>query len=143
MATLKRLSHIGFNVPRELFEQECEFWGKVMGLTCVHGQPGRNAFFTSDPLRDHEFILYAVDEPVVTYGQAGAHLNHLAFDVATDDEVTEFTARLRAHGYEVDEPPNRGRRQNKVTSPAGIHFEVNTPPYTKTSASAPELLTPA
>ena len=43
----------------------------------------------------------------------------------------EISARLRAHGYEVEEPP-RGRRQNKATSPAGIHFEINTPPYTKT-----------
>ena len=138
MATLRRLSHIGFNVPRELFDKECEFWEKVMGLTYVHGDPGRNAFFTADLLRDHEFILYAVDEPVPT-----SQLNHLAFDVATDADVSEFTARLRAHGYDVDEPANRGRRQNKVTSPAGIHFEVNTPPYTKTNTPAAEQLAPA
>ena len=71
MATLRRLSHIGFNVPRELFDKECEFWEKVMGLTYVHGDPGRNAFFTADLLRDHEFILYAVDGPVAAYGQPG------------------------------------------------------------------------
>jgi catechol 2,3-dioxygenase-like lactoylglutathione lyase family enzyme len=133
MATLRRLSHVGFNVPRELFEQECEFWEKVMGLTLVHATPGRNAFFTADPLRDHEFILYAVDGPV-----APNQLNHVAFDVATDAEVDAFTTRLRALGFEVEEPP-RDRRQNKVTSPAGIHFEINTPPYMKPSTKPAEL----
>lgn len=128
MVTIARLSHVGFNVPRDLFEKECEFWEKVIGLTYVHGQKGRIAFFTADPLRDHEFILYAADGPVTTYGDDACLLNHLAFDVATDAEVDELTARLRALGYEVQEPP-RDRRQNKVTSPAGIHFEINTPPY--------------
>jgi len=128
MASLVRLSHVGFNVPRELFEQECDFWENVLGLRRVHGTPGRNMFFTADPLRDHEFILYAVDGPVAAHGDSGCLLNHLAFDVATDAEVDEFTARLRAHGYEVEEPP-RDRRQNKFTSPAGIHIEINTPPY--------------
>ncbi len=125
MAILRRLSHVGFNVPRELFVQECDFWQNVMGLTYTHGIPGDRAFFTSDPSRDHEFILYAVDTPPDTH-----FLNHLAFDVVTDDEVTAFTERLRAAGYEVEDrtDPTR-RRQNKVTSPAGIHFEVNTPPY--------------
>ncbi len=128
MATIARLSHVGFNVPRDLFERECEFWEQVIGLTYVHGERERIAFFTADGLRDHEFILYAVDGPVTTHGDDACLLNHLAFDVATDAEVDELTARLRAIGYEVEEPP-RGRRQNKVTSPAGIHLEINTPPY--------------
>jgi len=128
MPAIARLSHVGFNVPRELFEQECEFWEHVIGLRRVHSTEGRNVFFTADPLRDHEFILYAVDGPVAAHGDSGCLLNHIAFDVATDAEVDEFTARLRAHGYAVEEP-ERSRRQNKVTSPAGIHFEINTPPY--------------
>jgi catechol 2,3-dioxygenase-like lactoylglutathione lyase family enzyme len=128
MATLVRLSHVGFNVPRELFDKECDFWENVIGLKRVHGQEGRNVFFTADPLRDHEFILYCSDEPVAGYEQPGCILNHFAFDVATDAEVDEITERLRAHGYHVDEPP-RNRRQNKVTSPAGIHLEINTPPW--------------
>ena len=125
---LVRLSHVGFNVPRELFDRECEFWEKVIGLRYTHGDPGRTAFFTADPLRDHEFILFAVDGPVAGYGQPGCIANHVAFDVATDAEVNEFTERLRARGYEVVHP-GRGRARNNVTSPAGIHFEINTPPY--------------
>ena len=128
VATIARLSHVGFNVPRELFEQECDFWENVIGLRRVHAQEGRNVFFTADPLRDHEFILYAVDGPVNGYGDPRCIANHIAFDVATDAEVDELTARLRARGFDVEEPV-RGRRQNKVTSPAGIHFEINTPPY--------------
>lgn len=131
MATPARLSHVGFNVPRQLYQQECDFWEKIVGLKLVR-KSDRNAFFTSDPLRDHEFILYAVDGPVAGYGQNQSILNHLAFDVATDTEVDELTARLRAHGFKVDEP-TRDRRQNKVTSPSGIHLEINTPPYTYTS----------
>ncbi len=129
MATIARLSHVGFNVPRALFERECEFWEHAIGLRRVHGTEGRIAFFTADPLRDHEFILYAVDGPVAAYGDDACLLNHLAFDVATDAEVDELTERLRALGYAVEEPP-RDRRQNKVTSPGGIHLEINTPPYT-------------
>jgi catechol 2,3-dioxygenase-like lactoylglutathione lyase family enzyme len=130
MATLARLSHVGFNVPRGIFEKECEFWEKVIGLKPVHAND-HAVFFTADPLRDHEFIIYAVDSPVTGYGQSGCILNHVALDVATAVEVDELTTRLRAHGYEVEVPP-RGRRQNKATSPAGIHFEINTPPYTRT-----------
>jgi catechol 2,3-dioxygenase-like lactoylglutathione lyase family enzyme len=134
MVKLARLSHVGFNVPMELFEKECDFWANIIGLKRVHG--GEDiAFFTADSLRDHEFILYAVDGPTTGYGQPGCMLNHLAFDVATDAEVDEITARLRAQGFHVDEP-KRDRRQNKVTSPAGIHFEINTPPHMKTGAPA-------
>lgn len=128
MATVARLSHAGFNVPRELFERECEFWEQAIGLKRVRGEAGRIAFFTADPLRDHDFILYAVDGPVAGYGDDACIVNHIAFDVATDAEVDKFTTRLRSLGFEVEEPA-RGRRQNKVTSPAGIHFEINTPPY--------------
>lgn len=131
MVTLARLSHVGFNVPRRLFEKECAFWEHIIGLKRVHG--GKDTmFFTADPLRDHEFILYAVDGATTGYGETGCILNHLAFDVATDTEVDELTGRLREHGFHVEEP-ERDRRQNKATSPAGIHFEINTPPYTKTS----------
>ena len=130
MATLARLSHVGFNVPRDCFAKECDFWGKVIGLKRIHAND-HAGFFTADPLRDHEFIIYAVDQPVAGHGQGGCMLNHVALDVATAAEVDELTARLRAHGYAVEVPP-RGRRQNKATSPAGIHFEINTPPYTKT-----------
>ena len=130
MATLVRLSHAGFNVPRELFQQECDFWEKIVGLMRVRGND-RVVFFTSDPLRDHEFVLYAVEGPVAGYGQNECILSHVAFDVVTDAEVDELTARLRAHGFKVDEP-TRDRRQNKATSPAGIHLEINTPPYMNT-----------
>lgn len=126
--SLVRLSHVGFNVPRELFDQECEFWENVMGLTRTHDTPGRNVFFTADPLRDHELILYAVDGPVTDYRDPSCQLNHLSFDVATDAEVDAIIERLRSLGFEA-EIPDRGRHQCKVNSPAGIHFEVGTPPY--------------
>lgn len=125
---IARLSHVAFNIPREVFDQEVDFWENVIGLTRTHSIEGRNAFFAADPLRDHEFILFAVDEPVVGYGKAGCIANHVAFDVATDAEVNEFTERLRARGFDVVHP-GRGRARNNLTSPAGIHFEINTPPY--------------
>src|SRR5581483_1242586 len=90
MAAIVRLSHIGFNIPRQIFDSECEFWEQVMGLERVHGQDGRNAFFTADRLRDHEFILFAVDEPVASAGQSGCFVNHVGFDVPTAMEVAEF-----------------------------------------------------
>lgn len=125
---IARLSHVAFNVPRDLFDQEVDFWENVIGLKRTHSVEGRNAFFAADPLRDHEFILFAVDEPVAGYGQPGCIANHVAFDVATDAEVNEFTERLRARGFDVVHP-GRGRARNNLTSPAGIHFEINTPPY--------------
>ena len=123
MATLARLSHVAFNVPHEVFDKECDFWQNVIGLKRIHGVKGKNAFFTADPLRDHEFIIFASDGPVPEN-----MVNHVAFDVASEAEVDEMTERLRSHGYEVDEPP-RDRKQNKAISPAGIHLEINTPPY--------------
>jgi catechol 2,3-dioxygenase-like lactoylglutathione lyase family enzyme len=128
MATIARLSHVGFNVPRELFDRECEFWEQVIGLKLTHSIEGRNAFFTADPLRDHEFILFAVDGPVAAHADGNCQLNHVAFDVATAAEVEELTTRLRAHGFEVEDH-DRGRRRSDIVSPAGIRFEINTPPY--------------
>ena len=125
---IARLSHVGFNVPREIFEQEVEFWENVVGLKQVHGIEGPRAFFTADPLRDHEFILFAVDGAVANNNTDDCMLNHIAFDVATDAEVSEFSARLRAHGLAVAEE-GRGRKRVDIVSPAGIRFEINTPPY--------------
>jgi catechol 2,3-dioxygenase-like lactoylglutathione lyase family enzyme len=125
---IARLSHVGFNVPRNIFEQEVEFWEQVVGLKQSHGIPGERAFFTADPLRDHEFILFAVDGSVADSNSAAGMLNHVAFDVATDAEVMELAERLRAHGLDV-EAEGRGRKRVDILSPAGIRFEINTPPY--------------
>ncbi len=134
MATFGRLSHVGFKVPKEIFEKEVDFWQNLVGLTLVRRIDG-GAFFSADPLRDHEFILFAVDGPVTGHGQDECILHHLAFDVATNAEVDELTARFRAHGFQVDET-SMGRNQNKVTSPAGIDFEINTPPHRFTTPDA-------
>jgi catechol 2,3-dioxygenase-like lactoylglutathione lyase family enzyme len=128
MAAIARLSHVGFNVPRAIFDRECEFWEQVIGLKLTHAVEGRNAFFSADPLRDHEFILFAVDGEVSTHTDGNCMLNHVAFDVATAAEVDELTARLRTHGFEVEDH-DRGRRRSDIVSPAGIRFEINTPPY--------------
>ncbi|MEA2639971.1 MAG: hypothetical protein QOF51_1365 [Chloroflexota bacterium] len=129
MGTIARLSHVGFNVPRDLFDEECEFWEKVVGLTLSHKVAGQNCFFKADPLRDHEFILFAVDGSVTKYGEEGYLLNHVSFDVATDAEIDELLGRIRANGYETMDA-GHGRRRANVISPSGIRFEINTPPHT-------------
>ena len=129
MGSIARLSHVGFNVQREQFDSECEFWENVVGLAVSHRVPDQNCFFRADPLRDHEFILFAVDGPVTKFGEAGYMLGHVSFDVATDAEVDALVERLIAHGG-VLESSGRGRRRSQVISPAGIRFEINTPPYT-------------
>jgi len=128
MGMIARLSHVGFNVPRELFDRECEFWEQTIGLSVSHKVEGQNCFFQADPLRDHEFILVAVDGPVTTYGEPGYMLGHVSFDVATDAEVEMIERRVVAQGCEC-EAAGRGRRRSQGVSPAGIRFEINTPPY--------------
>ncbi|MSQ24350.1 MAG: hypothetical protein EXR58_07365 [Chloroflexi bacterium] len=129
MGVIARLSHVGFNVPREKFAQECEFWEKVVGLKAMHGQAGRNQFFAADPLRDHEFILFATDNPVTAFGEEEYILNHIAFDVPSFAEIDELAARVEAQGTTVDRQPDGSRRRARFISPAGIRFELNTPPY--------------
>jgi catechol 2,3-dioxygenase-like lactoylglutathione lyase family enzyme len=130
MAVPARISHMAFNVPPDVFERECDFWETIVGLKRTHSQHGKNAFFTADPLRDHELVLFA-DEQMRSgkTSMATNVINHVAFDVGTDAEVAEFAKRLRARGFEVAEP-SRDRRQILATSPAGIQLEINTPPYT-------------
>ncbi len=128
MGSIARLSHVGFNVPREQFDQECDFWENTIGMTVSHKVEGQNCFFSADPLRDHEFILFAVDGPVTTYGEAGYMLGHVSFDVATDAEVEAIENRVTAQGWSC-EGAGRGRRRSQGVSPAGIRFEINTPPY--------------
>jgi len=123
-----RLSHVGFNVPRDVFDSECDFWENVIGLQRVHGQEGRSVFFTADRLRDHEFILFASDVEVADARKSGCIVNHVAFDVPTAAEVFELAERVKARGLEVEEH-NQGRPRIRLISPAGIEFEINTPPY--------------
>src|SRR4029077_19348289 len=98
--SIARLSHVGFNVPRDKFEQERAFWQDVVGLKCAHGDETR-AFFAAYPFRDHEFILFAVDGPVAGHGDSACILGNVAFDVATDAEVDELVARLDAAGVKI------------------------------------------
>ena len=139
MGAIARLSHVGFNVSRDLFDQECDFWEHVVGLAVAHRVEGQNCFFKADPLRDHEFILVAVDGPVTKYGEPGYMLGHVSFDVATDAEVDALVERLTAHGCPLD-GEGRGRRRSTVISPAGIRFEINTPPYTNPKSHEGALL---
>jgi catechol 2,3-dioxygenase-like lactoylglutathione lyase family enzyme len=129
MGSIARLSHVGFNVPRDQFEREREFWENVIGLKYAHGDAGQRAFFAADPLRDHEFIIQAVDGPVAAAGDSACILGHVSFDVPTAADVDELVARLEAVGIKVDSEGHRTRRRSLFTSPAGITFEINTPPY--------------
>ena len=130
MGIIARLSHVGFNIPREKYEAECEFWEKVVGLERSHSRDGQSCFFRMDPLRDHEFILFAVDGPVTEYGEAGYMLSHVSFDVPTFAEIDQLNERLHGAGTTLVAEGQGGRRRSNFISPAGIRFELNTPPYT-------------
>ncbi len=95
-----KIGHVALYVAD--IEASARFYADILGFhtSDVYGEdmmPGGAVFMRCNP--DHHGIaLFKATEA----NPAGAGLHHLAFEVATLDEVVTARAHLRAHGVELD-----------------------------------------
>lgn len=94
MSAIKGLSHVVLYV--EDLEKMVAFYRDVLGLVKYRENPGRMVFFTSDPdAEDHELAL--------TVGREGDAklIAHIAWKVATPDDVKTYYERFKALGVPI------------------------------------------
>ena len=84
-------------------------WYKdLLGLHTYHHRPGKAVFLSADKNQSHEIALMSLgaDAPLPQRGQVG--LNHLAFRVASLDDLKDFYARMKEKGVKAERIGDHG-----------------------------------
>ena len=121
---VKKLLHTRFRVND--IERSVRFYQDALGLTVArrHTSPrGAQLVFLSTPNSAEEIELCQMPAGAVPV-QVQADLTHLAFEV---EDLTVFTAELRAKGYELSDGPTRtgsGSLIAFIDAPEGYEVEL-------------------
>ena len=116
------LHHINIRGPRELLEQEKDFFCSVLGL-----REGNRPDFTSNG-----YWLYANDKPIVHLTESAKHFrnekqgyfDHAAFDSSNLEELVRLL-KTRALDYSVVYIQEINTSQVFLKSPSGTGIEIN------------------
>lgn len=100
------LGHVNIYVRNA--ERSREWYEKVLGLHTYHYRPGRAAFMSADLDQSHEVALMQVgdDAPAPQRGQVG--LNHMAWMVASLDDLKVAYRRLKDNGVKIERISDHG-----------------------------------
>lgn len=84
------------------------WYENLLGLHCYEYRPGRAAFLSADTDQSHEVAVMQLgdDAPLQQRGQVG--LNHMAWRVASLDDLKAFYARIKAQGQPIDHIADHG-----------------------------------
>jgi len=101
MVRLKELGHILVRVLD--LERSKKFYSEVLGFHILEEDPEHGGTFMSLPGQSHCIDLFQVKDAALAERQTpGARgLGHIAFRVATEDDLIDANASLRAHGVEI------------------------------------------
>ncbi len=122
--SVKKLLHTRFRVND--LDRSVKFYQDALGLTVSrhHTSPrGAQLVFLSTPNSAEEIELCQLPAGA-TPVQVQADLTHLAFEV---DDLTAFTAELKAKGYELSDGPTRtgsGSLIAFIDAPEGYEVEL-------------------
>lgn len=117
-----KLDHINIRAPRELLEQERQFFCDLLGL-----REGERPAFGS-----HGYWLYSGEAAVVHLSEGGAragddgqgHFDHAAFRSSGLRELVERLDR-NSTDYRIARVPGLDLTQVFVVSPANVRIEIN------------------
>jgi catechol 2,3-dioxygenase len=104
-----RPTHLGHvNIYVRNAEASQRWYSDVLGLHTYHFRPGFAAFLSADLEHSHEVALMEVgdDAPLQQKGQVG--LNHMAWMMASLDDLTAAYWRLKEKGVKIDRIVDHG-----------------------------------
>ena len=104
-----RPTHLGHvNIYVRNAEVSQRWYTDVLGLHTYHFRPGFAAFLSADLEHSHEVALMEVgdDAPLQQKGQVG--LNHMAWMMASLDDLTAAYWRLKEKGVKIDRIVDHG-----------------------------------
>jgi catechol 2,3-dioxygenase len=104
--TPKYLGHVNLFVRNAARSRQ--WYADVLGLHTYDFIPGRAAFMAADLNQSHEVALIQIgeDAPGPQKGQVG--LNHMAWMMASLDDLKELYQRLKAHEVPIDRVADHG-----------------------------------
>jgi catechol 2,3-dioxygenase len=104
--TPKYLGHVNIYVRNA--ERSQKWYADLLGLHTYDLIPGRAAFMSADLNQSHEVALIQVgdDAPLQQKGQVG--LNHMAWMMASLDDLKEMYQRLRDKNVPIDHISDHG-----------------------------------
>jgi len=102
----KYLGHVNLYVRDA--DKSRQWYEDVLGLHTYDHRPGRAAFMSADLNQSHEVALMQVgpDAPLQSRGQVG--LNHLAWMMASFDDLKDAYARLKEKGVKIEAVVDHG-----------------------------------
>ena len=104
-----RPTHLGHvNIYVRNVERSHKWYTEVLGLHTYHYRPGQAAFLSADLDHSHEVALMQVgdDAPLQQKGQVG--LNHMAWMMASLDDLKAAYWRLKEKGVKIDRVVDHG-----------------------------------
>ena len=101
MVRLKELGHILVRVLD--LERSKKFYAEVLGFHILEEDPAHGGTFMALEGQSHCIDLFQVKDVALAERQTpGARgLGHIAFRVASEDDLREANATLKAHGVEI------------------------------------------
>lgn len=100
------LGHINIFVRNA--ERSKAWYENLLGLHCYEYRPGWAAFLSADIEQSHEVAVMQVgdDAPLQQRRQVG--LNHMAWRVASLDDLKDYYARIKAQGQPIERIADHG-----------------------------------
>ena len=101
MVRLKELGHILVRVMD--LERSKKFYAEVLGFHILEEDPEHGGTFMALEGQSHCIDLFQVKDVGAAEGQTPGvrGLGHIAFRVASEDDLKDANASLRAHGVEI------------------------------------------
>jgi len=100
------LAHV--NVWVRDVELSHRWYSELLGLHTYDHRPGTAVFMSANKDESHEIALMQVGPSAPLQQKRQVGLNHMAWRVATLDDLKDFYARLRAKGVPVDRVVDHG-----------------------------------
>ncbi len=100
------LGHVNIYVRNA--EKSKAWYQNLLGLHCYEYRPGWAAFMSADTDQSHEVAVMQLgdDAPLQQSRQVG--LNHMAWRVASLDDLKDFYAQIKAQGQPIDHIADHG-----------------------------------
>jgi len=100
------LGHVNLYVRNA--ERSKAWYENLLGLHCYEYRPGWAAFMSADTEQSHEIAVMQLgdDAPLQQRRQVG--LNHMAWRMASLDDLSEFYTRIREQGQPIERIADHG-----------------------------------